>query len=1033
MSEACAKVFAATDEAGRKAAAAEVGAVVKADPASAASRAAYGDILAAMKSTGKADAEKREGSVNCLEAICAAAGGGALPFVGELVQECFKLAADKVKGVATAAVAAINAYQEVVPPFAVRTVLPIYLKAMDGTKEKPQSVAAALVVTLDLVKKSPQQCAMALADIVPVVTPLMTDIKADVKAGANDVITECCKHIGNRDIEHLLPSLIMSMANPKTTPATIHELAGVVFVSTVTPPALSITVPLLLRGFKERATVVKRQCAVICANMSKLVLEPALAAPFLPKLLPALEAASEDVSDPEARAKCGEARGQLERIKKAADAAEEKRDKDALPAIIAANIKGDEVVSAITGMVNCFVENKIDSQKTWVANFGPLLAGKSEAEIASACKNVLQVAVSHMKYEEEEDDDDDAEELCNCRFTLAYGTKILLHNTDLKLKRGANYGLLGKNDSGKTTLMRAIANGQVEGFPPADELRTVFVEADIQGELSDLACVDYVLADPRIKAANIAREDIQKMLMSVGFNEKMCGDGVHTLSGGWRMKLALARAMLMRADILLLDEPTNHLDVMNVAWVKNYLNSLKTVTAIMVSHDSGLLNDCCTYMLEIENLKLNCHKGNLAVLVEKKPEAKHYFDMTASKLKFKFPQPGFMEGVKNKGKFLMKMDNVSYTYPINKAPTVVDITVRVSLSSRVACVGPNGAGKSTMIKLLTGEVVPQTGDTWKHPACRVAYVAQHAFHHIEQHLNKSPNEYIQWRYQGGDDKEMIQKDTMTLTEEEIKKCQEAIQMDVDDGSGKMVKIKFFIEKLTGARRTVKKENEYEVKFVDKPHEANQFLPMDKLVKWGFGKHIKATDEKLALREGQYQRPLTKDNVEKHLEDVGLDREFGTHHRMAALSGGQKVKVVLAAAMWNQPHILILDEPTNYLDRESLGALAGAIEEFEGGVVMITHNNEFCSKLCPETWVLEKGEDNIGRLETKGDAEWMAKKAAETTEFKAVEEMVDALGNTVKLKAAKVKLSRKDMKKKAKIRAAKIANGEEVSDEEEDFE
>merc|ERR1719488_122438 len=98
----------------------------------------------------------------------------------------------------------------------------------------------------------------------------------------------------------------------------------------------------------------------------------------------------------------------------------------------------------------------------------------------------------------------------------------------------------------------------------------------------------------------------------------------------------------------------------------------------------------------------------------------------------------------------------------------------------------------------------------------------------------------------------------------------------------------------------------------------------------------------------FQRPLTQENVEKHIADVGLEPEYGTHFRINSLSGGQKVKVVLAAAMWNQPHILILDEPTNYLDRDSLGALSGAIEEFGGGVVMITHNNEFCSKLCPET-------------------------------------------------------------------------------------
>merc|ERR1711998_592076 len=85
---------------------------------------------------------------------------------------------------------------------------------------------------------------------------------------------------------------------------------------------------------------------------------------------------------------------------------------------------------------------------------------------------------------------------------------------------------------------------------------------------------------------------------------------------------------------------------------------------------------------------------------------------------------------------------------------------------------------------------------------------------------------------------------------------------------------------------------------------------EKLEKLGFKKHMKLVDEKVAQREGSYKRPLTQANVEKHLEDIGLDREYGTHHRMAALSGGQKVKVVLAASLWNQPHIIILDEPTN---------------------------------------------------------------------------------------------------------------------------
>jgi elongation factor 3 len=110
------------------------------------------------------------------------------------------------------------------------------------------------------------------------------------------------------------------------------------------------------------------------------------------------------------------------------------------------------------------------------------------------------------------------------------------------------------------------------------------------------------------------------------------------------MKLALSRAMLQNADILLMDEPTNHLDVMNVKWVKDYIKSLTNVTCIMVSHDSGLLNDVCNHILEIADLKLSCFKGNLAAFVKVRPEARAYFELKSNKLKFHFPKPGPIEG-----------------------------------------------------------------------------------------------------------------------------------------------------------------------------------------------------------------------------------------------------------------------------------------------------------------------------------------------------------------------------------------------------
>merc|ERR1712151_895646 len=629
--------------------------------------------------------------------------------------------------------------------------------------------------------------------------------------------------------------------------------------------------------------------------------------------------------------------------------------------------------------------------------------------------------------------DDDAEELCNCTFTLAYGTKILLHNTKMKLKRGKRYGLLGKNDSGKTTLMRAIANNQVEGFPDVEQVRTVFVEADIQGEQSHLSCVDYVFADEKIQAMGISLDEVRNVLSSVGFTpdgKAKPDHAVSTLSGGWRMKLALARAMLQKADILLLDEPTNHLDVINVAWVKKYLNSLKNVTSIIVSHDSGLLNDCCTNILQIENLKLHSFKGNLDEFVKLKPQARSYFNFTASKMKFKFPQPGPIEGVKSKGKALMKMSGCTFTYPGNDKPTLYDISVQVSLSSRVACVGENGAGKSTMIKLLVGEIEPQEGLVWKHPNARIAYVAQHAFHHIENHLNKTPNEYIRWRYANqGEDKESLVKVTMQFSDEELKLQKTPYEIQwVDADSGKITKVKKVVSELIGGRKTNKsKDYEYEVKYAGSSVDSGEYLSAKTLKKMGWDRAMKAVDLKMAQRAGLYVRPLSSKNVEQHLEHCGLDREFGSHYRMSALSGGQKVKVVLAAAMWNQPHILILDEPTNYLDRESLGALAGAIEDFQGGVVMITHNNEFCSKLCPETWVMD-----AGHLETKGDADWMLKQDEKIEAQEQITEVTDAAGNVTKVKQAKKKMSKKEEKKLMKVIKSKLKEGQDLDTDEENF-
>ena len=125
------------------------------------------------------------------------------------------------------------------------------------------------------------------------------------------------------------------------------------------------------------------------------------------------------------------------------------------------------------------------------------------------------------------------------------------------------------------------------------------------------------------------------------------------------------------------------------------------------------------------------------------------------------------------------------------------------------------------------------------------------------------------------------------------------------------------------------------------------ISRETLLEQGFFKLVQEFDDHEASREGLGFRVLEPKVIAKHFEDVGMDPEIATHNQISGLSGGQKVKVVLAGAMWNNPHLLVLDEPTNFLDRDSLGGLAVAIRDFKGGVVMISHNEEFVGALCPE--------------------------------------------------------------------------------------
>merc|ERR1712050_755245 len=399
---------------------------------------------------------------------------------------------------------------------------------------------------------------------------------------------------------------------------------------------------------------------------------------------------------------------------------------------------------------------------------------------------------------------------------------------------------------------------------------------------------------------------------------------------------------------------------------------------------------------------------------------KAYFELSNETMKFAFPEPGAMEGVKSRSKVILRMNNVSFTYPTKDKPTIIDVNLTVSQVSRVAVIGANGAGKSTAIKVLVGEQKPTEGSIWKAAGLRMAYVAQHAFHHLEKHMQETPTQYIMWRFAGNDDKESIEfKSTELSVDEEAaraaKWCIDGVTGNVrrctdpkeDPKKAKADESAAVIPDAVLNRRQKKKEKtfEYEVKWQFKPMENNCWVEKDILIKMGYLKFVQREDERQAAIAGLQSKQLTQPGIEKHLKDFGVDVESASHTQINQLSGGMKVKIVLAASMWQNPHILILDEPTNYLDREGLGALVLAIKDYKGGVLIISHNKEFCDGVATEKWIMNKG-----KLRIEGES--MDVEEGKDTGNKQLEEVYDGAGNKIDVKK-NVALSDKDMKKASK--------------------
>ncbi|CAE7713645.1 YEF3 [Symbiodinium sp. KB8] len=399
---------------------------------------------------------------------------------------------------------------------------------------------------------------------------------------------------------------------------------------------------------------------------------------------------------------------------------------------------------------------------------------------------------------------------------------------------------------------------------------------------------------------------------------------VNELSGGWRMKLLLAS------------------DKQSVEWLSNYLR-------MVISHDPVFLNKVCTDIIQ----QPSCRHEHLHVMGnfeefrkarrissdEETVEEDHkasggvasaVFDKAS---KISFPIPGTLKGHSTSRK---------------------DISCKIGLTSRIGIVGANGAGKSTLLNVLCGELLPvpgpdgqSPGEVYKHRNLRLAYIAQQHMFHLAEFMNSTPYVYIQKRYQNGYDEALQRRLMEPANEEEAKR--------INDLARKYGKYGFEVGSI---QSRVVRGNEvlYEVQWkgCDDPKQ-NTFENLSKLKKLGVVGLAKAYDERLAAQTaGIDQRPLTQKEIVKHLEQFGLDEDMILHRQIGSFSAGQKSKLTLGAAFWTKPHLIALDEPTNYIDMETLDALVQGLARYKGGIIVISHASEFVNQVCTEIWKVEGG-------------------------------------------------------------------------------
>lgn len=384
------------------------------------------------------------------------------------------------------------------------------------------------------------------------------------------------------------------------------------------------------------------------------------------------------------------------------------------------------------------------------------------------------------------------------KLDLSVGDKLLLKDTDIILSNKNVYGLIGRNGYGKTSLLKQLpiicsdeekinilrleqelaldsrnpvefifdSNIKLKGLQEEYDKLSAELENNNEDYNEELM-TRFQEAEENLEAYNPDRElaTIRRLLNGLQFTTEMMNQPSEIFSGGWQMRISLARALYLEPDLLLLDEPTNHLDLEAIIWLGEYMKSWKKI-AVIVSHNIGFLNDCCSYILNIENKKIASYKGNYYKFTKsyekKMKEANDEWEKYEKALKEmkktkkskkeldnwieKNYKPRPEKEVKIKMEFfettptsdnIIGFNDVSFGYNNN---LLDNVSFGLSMESKVTLVGPNGCGKSTIMKLIMGEIQPTSGEVFVKGGIRIGYFNQH----FDQQLpfDKTPVEFL---------------------------------------------------------------------------------------------------------------------------------------------------------------------------------------------------------------------------------------------------------------------------------------------------